>query len=345
MTRLGIIFGGRSGEHAVSLMSAASVIGAIDHDKYEIICIGITRRGEWRLFEGPASAVENGEWEEASRAFNVGGLKEEIDFAFPVLHGPYGEDGTVQGLFEMLDVPYAGCGVLSSALAMDKIVAKELFKAHGLPVCRHAAVMAGGLALGQSRLAKEVEGQLEGAYPLFVKPANMGSSVGISKVKNREGLAAALGLAAKHDRRLIVEEGITGRELETAIIGNEEPCAAVVGEIVPSAEFYDYTAKYLDGGKSKICVPADVPHEVSEEVRRIAVAAYKALCCSGFARVDFFYEEGTGKVYLSEINTIPGFTKYSMFPLLWRAAGLTYAEQLERIVSLGYERHHFKDNR
>ncbi|MCL1808743.1 MAG: D-alanine--D-alanine ligase [Clostridiales bacterium] len=348
MTRLGIVFGGRSGEHSVSLMSATSVIGALDASKYEVVCIGITRQGEWKLYSGPAACIESGEWERTAKPFNAGDLKKEIDFAFPVLHGPYGEDGTIQGLFEMLDVPYAGCGVLASALAMDKIVAKELFKADGLPVCRHMAVAAEELA-GAERLADRIEDRIEdcfsGKYPLFVKPSNMGSSVGISKVKHRGGLAAALDEAARHDRRIIVEEGIAGRELETAILGNASPEAAVVGEVLPSAEFYDYAAKYLDGGKSKICVPADIPQETAEEVRATAVKAYKALDCSGFARVDFFLEEGTGKVFLSEVNTIPGFTKYSMFPLLWQGAGLAYPRQLERIVEFGNERYYAKNHR
>lgn len=345
MKKIGIIFGGRSGEHEVSLMSASSVIDALSGGQFELLYIGITRRGEWKLYSGPSRGIEDGAWETSASALNPGDLKKVIDFAFPVLHGPYGEDGTIQGLFEMMDIPYAGCGVLASALAMDKIIAKNIFAYRGLPVCKYAVVMSEELGEGGERLAGNVEDKLEGKYPFFVKPANLGSSVGISKVKDRAGLSAALYEAAKHDRRLIIEEGVAGRELETAVLGNTCAEAASVGEILPSAEFYDYTSKYFDGGKTKICVPADIGAETARLIRETAVDAYKAIDGEGFARVDFFLEERTGKIYINEINTIPGFTKYSMFPLLWRDAGMTYLGLLERIVELGYERYNAKNNR
>lgn len=345
MTRLGIVFGGRSGEHVVSLMSAASVISAVDAGKYETVYIGITRRGEWKLFSGAVSEIESGEWEKTASPLDVGGLKDMIDFAFPVLHGPYGEDGRIQGLFEMLDIPYAGCGVLASALAMDKLAAKEIFAFQGLPVCKYTAVTEEEFRDGGEAAAHRIERELGGKYPLFVKPANMGSSVGISKVKDNAGLISAITAAAEYDRRIVVEEAIDGRELETGVIGNTRAKAAAVGEITPSAEFYDYNAKYFDGGKSKICVPADIPAGISGRIRELAVEAYEALGCEGFARVDFFLENGSGKIYLNEINSIPGFTKFSMFPLLWQASGLTYPGLLERIVDLGYERYNSKDHR
>jgi D-alanine-D-alanine ligase len=326
-------------------MSAASVINALGSGKYDIILIGITKRGEWKLFEGDADSIESGEWEKKATPFVIDSLKKEIDFAFPVLHGPYGEDGTIQGLFEILDIPYAGCGVLASSLAMDKIAAKEIFSLKGLPVCKYIMAMAEEIAGKSDIAAVKIEEYFSGKYPLFTKPANMGSSVGISKVKCKDDIADALFVAAKYDRRIIIEEGIDGREFETAILGNTAVSAAVVGEIMPSAEFYDYHSKYLDGGKSRVTAPADIPHELSERIRTIAVKAYEALDCAGFARVDFLADRHTGEVYLSELNTIPGFTKYSMFPLLWQASGVVYAELLERIVDLGYERYHAKNNR
>jgi D-alanine-D-alanine ligase len=326
-------------------MSAASVINALDNKKFEVVCIGITRQGDWKRFTGPASDIENGEWEKQSADFNLGELKKEIDFAFPVLHGPYGEDGTIQGLFEMADIPYAGCGVLASSLAMDKIMAKKIFLSYGLPICAYTAVLSEELGIDDEKLASEIERKLSDKYPLFVKPANMGSSVGINKAKNRNALIQALYEAAKYDRRLVIEEGINGRELEAAALGNIEIEASVVGEILPASEFYDYHTKYFDGGKSEIQVPAEISPEAAEEIRRLAIKAYSALDCAGFARVDFFMENKTNKIYINEINTIPGFTKYSMFPRLWRSAGITYSGLLERIVELGYEKHYAKNHR
>ncbi|HVI42973.1 MAG TPA: D-alanine--D-alanine ligase family protein [Anaerovoracaceae bacterium] len=351
MIRLGIIFGGRSGEHEISLMSATSVIKAINKEKFIPVYIGITKEGNWLLYDGPVDKIEDGSWQEIAEAalaanpekyiltvLGSGGrsLKDRIDFALPVLHGPFGEDGTIQGLFEMADIPYGGCGVLGSAAAMDKTLAKEVFAKENLPICRHLNLCKEEVLESPDRVINRVEKFLP--YPIFVKPANMGSSVGISKAKNTEELKAAIKEAIKYDRRLVLEEGLDCREIETGVLGNYNPAAATVGEILPSDEFYSYVAKYFDGGQSKMCIPADIPAEIAEEVKSIALEAYKLLDCAGFARVDFFLERGTNKIYLNEINTIPGFTKYSMFPLLWAEVGVPYSELIERIIELGFER-------
>jgi len=356
MIRLGILFGGRSGEHEISLMSATSVIKAIDKEKFTLVLIGITKEGNWLLYDGPVEKIEDGSWQQVAEAalaqnpekyelivLGSGGksLKDRIDFALPVLHGPYGEDGTIQGLFEMADIPYGGCGVLGSAAAMDKVLAKEVFAKESLPICRHLNLYKEEALSNLDRTIDRVEKFLP--YPIFVKPANMGSSVGINKAKNGEELKAAIKKAAKYDRRLLLEEGLDCREIETGILGNHNPAAAAVGEILPSEEFYSYTAKYFDGGQSKMCIPADIPAEIAEEIKSIAIEAYQLLDCTGFARVDFFLERGTNKIYLNEINTIPGFTKYSMFPLLWAEVGVSYPELIERIIALGFER--YKDRR
>ncbi|MDD2215804.1 MAG: D-alanine--D-alanine ligase [Eubacteriales bacterium] len=346
MIRLGIFFGGRSGEHEVSLMSATSVINAVNKDRFQVVPIGITREGKWFFYDGPVEKIEDGSWQgepEMTVVAGLGSLKERIDFALPILHGPYGEDGTIQGLFEMLDLPYGGCGVTGSALAMDKILAKTVFAQGNLPQGPYVPVIRDELEQQQEVVLEKIERTL--SYPMFVKPANMGSSVGISKVKDSSGIKDALKEAAKHDRRILVEEGINCRELETAILGNFDAKASGVGEIVPSAEFYNYQAKYFDGGQSKLCIPADISDEIAEEIRSIALSAYQLLDCSGFARVDFFLEKETNKVYINEINTIPGFTRFSMFPLLWEQAGLAYPKLIERIVMLGYERYNAKNNR
>ena len=394
MIKIGVIFGGRSGEHDISLMSAASVIRALDRNKFEPLFFGITREGQWMHFEGTPEAIEDGSWEKAATPFNVGDLKSKIDFALPILHGPYGEDGTVQGLFEILDIPYGGCGVLASAAAMDKGIAKDIFAKAGLPICKHALVFAedlyededifAGMVIedeevnendgtsaspdtakaaedaseelhitAEAKARKFDEGKIANVaakieeqvpYPMFVKPANMGSSVGINKAKDREGLVYALKEAAHYDRRIVVEQGIVCRELETGVIGNRYPQAAAVGEIKSSDEFYDYDAKYVDG-HSQMCIPADITPTKREEIRTLAIKAYMALDCAGFARVDFFLEKDTDKVYINEINTIPGFTRFSMFPGLWEEAGLPYGKLIERIVEFGYERYNAKNSR
>lgn len=343
MERIGVIFGGKSGEHEVSLLSATSVIEAIDREKYDVVMIGITKKGQWKLYGGDVKNLADGSWEETAKDIEASDLKQLADFALPILHGPYGEDGTIQGLFEMLDVPYAGCGVLSSALCMDKVSAKKIFERMGLPTARYKLVYAEDVREDMDSIIKEVEAELP--YTLFVKPSNMGSSVGISKVRNREELREALTLAGKYDRRIIIEEGINCREVETGVLGNHKPEVAAVGEIVAKLDFYDYTAKYTDDAGTELSIPAKLPSSTYEEIRCLAKKAYMALDCSGFARIDFFVDKDTGEVYINEINTIPGFTKYSMFPLMWKEAGLSFRELVERIVDLGYERYHAKNNR
>ncbi len=342
-TRLGIIFGGKSGEHEVSLLSAASVIRAVNKEKYELVFIGITKDGQWRLFDGSEDEIEDGSWEKTATPFNPGSIKEVIDFALPIVHGPYCEDGKLQGFFETMDIPYGGCGVLASSVAMDKLLAKDVFARNGLPICKHIAIFRADYEENPEDELARVEEAL--GYPSFVKPANLGSSVGISKAHDRKSLAEALDLAFSYDKRVIVEENINCREIETGILGNENPEAAAAGEILPSAEFYDYTAKYLDGGASKLCIPANIPAQTAELIREYACKAYSAIDGEGFARVDFFIDKNTNKIYLNEINTIPGFTKFSMFPLLWEEAGVKYQDTIERIIRLGYERYNAKNSR
>ncbi len=324
-------------------MSAASVLEAIDRKKYEAVMVGITREGCWKHFEGAVSDIASGAWERSAREISPVQIKELADFALPILHGPYGEDGTIQGFFEMLDMPYAGCGVLASALCMDKVSAKKIFQKEGIPTSRYHLVYAEDVSQDVEAVMDEIEAELP--YIVFVKPSNMGSSVGISKVRNRQELREALMLAAKYDRRIIVEQAVNCREVETGVIGNHHLEAAAVGEITAKLEFYDYTAKYTDDVGTEITIPADLPEATYEEIRSLAVRAYRALDCSGFARVDFFVDRDTGEVYINEINTIPGLTKYSMFPTMWKAVGVPFDKLIERIVDLGYERYHAKNNR
>lgn len=357
MTTIGVIFGGRSSEHEISLMSAASVINAIDTNKYKVITIGITKEGKWLLYDGPTSRIEDGSWQKEAEvalerdpktyAITILGtgdqsLRGKIDFALPILHGPYGEDGTIQGLFEMMNIPYGGCGVASSAICMDKGMAKGVFAQENLPQIRYRLVRSENLQERKSEIAEQMAEEL--GLPLFVKPANMGSSVGIGKAKNRKELEEALCNAARYDRRIVVEEYIDCREIETAVIGNFEAEVAAVGEIIPSSEFYDYRAKYFDGGQSKLCIPANLTKDQITRIQEIALRAYKVTDCCGFARIDFFIKKQTGDIYINEINTIPGFTKYSMFPLLWEAVGVPYSVLIERIITLGYERYHVKNH-
>jgi D-alanine-D-alanine ligase len=342
-TRLAILYGGRSAEHQVSVVSARSVMEALDPDRFEVVPIAITRDGAWLLpdrspLELTASDGALPEVEAAGRALavrpqeGVGG----VDVVFPILHGPFGEDGTVQGLFELADVPYVGSGVLASALAMDKTMAKVVLAQAGLPQAPYLVVPERDWRADPDRVAAEVGGRL--AYPVFTKPARLGSSIGISKVKTPAGLADGLAAAFAHDTKALVEQGITARELECGVLGNDAPEASVVGEVVPGHEFYDFEAKYLDESL-KLEIPAPVPGEVRDRVRELSLRAFQALDCQGFARVDFFYEEATGRVLLNEVNTIPGFTPKSMFPMLWAASGLTYPDLVARLVDLATEGH------
>ncbi|MBB6215579.1 D-alanine-D-alanine ligase [Anaerosolibacter carboniphilus] len=363
-----VVFGGKSGEHEVSLMSATSVIRAMNKEKYNIIPLGITKEGNWMLYNGPIEKIESGEWEGISNKllredpkhniFSVvpmGGegmalsregippnLGEQIDVIFPVLHGPFGEDGTIQGLFEMADIPYVGAGVLASAVGMDKVYTKKIFEMAGLPQGKYMVVMRNKWRESQTTYLALVEENFQ--YPVFVKPANLGSSVGISKAHDREELVKGINEAAEHDRKILIEESIYCREVECAVLGNDDPVASVVGEIIPSHEFYDYEAKYFDDGKSKMVIPAEIPEEKASEIRAMAVKAYKAIDCTGLARVDFFLEKDTLQVYINEINTLPGFTRYSMYPLLWGATGIPYDELIDRLIQLAVERYEDRKN-
>ncbi|MFY9176557.1 MAG: D-alanine--D-alanine ligase family protein [Caldicoprobacterales bacterium] len=348
--KVAVLFGGKSGEHEVSLVSATSIIENIDRDKYQLYLIGITKEGHWRYYDGDTEKIKTGEWEQESKKVVFPGdpsyrgffLIEDpskiyqVDAIFPVMHGPYGEDGTVQGLFELAHIPYVGCDVLSSSTGMDKIMAKAIFASAGLPQGKYVGVYRHEIERDWERVIASIENSFP--YPVFVKPANMGSSVGISKAKNREELVKALDLAGQYDYKIIVEEFIDGREIECAVLGNFEPKASVLGEILPSNEFYDYYAKYQDGGQSKLLIPAPVSAEKSHEIRELAVKAYKALGCTGLSRVDFFLERNTEKVYLNEVNTMPGFTQISMYPKLWEATGISYSDLIDKLIQLAIER-------
>ena len=378
--RIGVLFGGRSGEHEVSLLSAASILKAIDTKKYDVVPIGITKDGQWvmagdaeRLLTGKANeqvlaeVIAQGEPlllppvppstrpstnllpDEGSglgkHAQGVGITA--VDAVFPVLHGTFGEDGTIQGLFELADIAYVGSGVLGSAAGMDKDVMKRLFLSAGLPITKHLTFLRNEWAASPKKATAKIEAALK--YPLFVKPANLGSSVGISKVHDRKELAPAMELAGSFDRKIVVEQSVGGgkgkgraRELEVAVLGNDSPEASVVGEIVPGKEFYDYEAKYLSDGSVPI-IPAKLPKAVAKQVREMAIAAFKSCDCAGLARVDFLLEPDSpsgkpGKLYLNEINTLPGFTNISMYPKLWDASGLKYPDLIDRLIALAIER-------
>ncbi len=336
-TRVAVLFGGRSGEHEVSIRSAASVIEALDKQKYDVVPLAITREGRWlppgesvRLL--PAESRGSLSTETAVTLSREPGATSGVEVVFPVLHGTFGEDGTVQGLLELADVAYVGAGVLASSAGMDKDVMKRLFRERGLPSVEHVAVP-------RSKRHQSIEGlEQRFSYPMFVKPANMGSSVGISKAVDRESLRKALDRAAEYDRKLVVEPAIDGRELECSVLGNDDPRASVPGEIKPGSGFYSYDAKYLDD-TAELLIPAPLTGQQAREVQRLAVAAFQAVEASGLARVDFFLEDSSGRILLNEINTMPGFTSISMYPKLWKASGLGYAELIDRLIELAKERH------
>ncbi len=372
--RVGVLFGGRSGEHEVSLRSAASILQAIDREKYDVVPVGIAKSGQWlggrdadALLDGAAvpqieakpkkgakkSAVKTEKSEagltlEASAATTAG-----LDVIFPVLHGTFGEDGTIQGMLELADVAYVGSGVLGSAVGMDKDAMKKMFAMAGLPIVKHVTLLRGDWAANPRKCTKLIEEKL--TYPVFVKPANLGSSVGISKVRRREELAAAMDEAAKFDRKIVIEEGVSGtgklkgigkaRELEIAVLGNDDPIASVVGEIVPDREFYDYASKYDSTSTSEPVIPAKITKKQAKQMQQMAVEAFKACDCAGLARVDFLMEAADPKsnkeprIYLNEINTMPGFTSISMYPKLMEATGIPYAELIDRLIALGVARH------
>lgn len=345
-----VLFGGKSGEHEVSLMSATNVIKAMNKERYNIYMIGITKQGKWMAYKGEVDKIADGSWEkDAERSereetvnllfsglFN-GDAKNGIDVVFPVLHGPNGEDGTVQGLLEVLDIPYVGCGVLASALGMDKGFSKQLFGIKGLPMGDYAVMLKTDIEKDMDSAVRLTEEKFR--YPVFIKPVNMGSSVGITKAHDREELIKGLKEACKYDRKVMIEENVNCREFECAVLGNNNPVASGIGEIIPSHEFYDYEAKYFDDGKSVLVIPAPLTEEKTNELREAAVKAYKALDCAGMARVDFFMDKETEKIYINEINTIPGFTKISMYPKLWDAAGVSYSELIDKLIELAIERY------
>ena len=388
--RVGVIYGGRSGEHEVSVASAASIIKHLDRSRYDPVPIRIEKDGRWTLADKAPVSIKAADVIEHARlqaarpasldaardalsesrrarpgreAHLVAHPGEEtmltierrqakevasdgtaavvtglgLDVIFPVLHGPYGEDGTVQGLLELANVAYVGAGVLGSAVGMDKAVMKQLFAARGLPMATYLVVLRREWDRGRAGIASRVAREL--GYPVFVKPANLGSSVGISKAKNEADLTAAVGLAGEFDRKIVIEAAVpNAREIECAVLGNDEPEASVAGEIVPSREFYDYEAKYLDEG-SKLLIPAPITDAQSAEVRRLAIEAFQAVDGAGMSRVDFLMDGGNGTMYLNEVNTIPGFTTISMYPKLWEATGLAYPALIDRLIALALERH------
>ncbi len=355
--RIGVIFGGRSGEHEVSIASAASVLAALDSSKYEIVPIGITPQGSWLLGVDPTRLLQGATMDETAARSDVTAvtltgdptqrglvaadmrsgpaLDRPLDIVIPVLHGTYGEDGTLQGLLEMADVPYTGGGVLGSALGMDKEKAKLVFRAVGLPVVDWLIARRSDFERDPESVCERIEGRF--TYPVFVKPANLGSSVGVSKAAHRDELLRALRLALDYDRKALIEPSLDIREIEVAVLGNDDPIPSVPGEIIPSREFYDYRAKYLDNA-SRLLIPASLSSEETEDVRRMAVEAFLALDLSGLARVDFFLEKDSGQFYVNEVNTMPGFTQISMYPKLWEATGIPYPELLDRLIALGLER-------
>lgn len=351
--RVGLIYGGRSGEHEVSILSANSVMTAIDVTKYEVVPIAITKEGKWLPGQAPQLLVESGHLEARSlgeispeseegiankRGLILSGLRKKVDVIFPVLHGPFGEDGTIQGLLELADIPYVGAGVLGSATGMDKAIMKALFQQAGLPVGSYLVYLRRDLR-DFERIAETVVQKL--GYPCFVKPANLGSSVGISKAHDQEELWKALQLAARYDRKIVIEAMLSGREIECGILGNDVPLASVLGEIVPCAEFYDYEAKYILND-SRLIIPAELPEELVKKVQELAVQAFKAVDCAGLARVDFFVDSENGRIFINEINTMPGFTRISMYPKLWEASGIGYVDLIDRLLQLALERYEDK---
>lgn len=360
--RVAVLFGGRSGEHDVSLMSARSVLSVLDAERYEVIQVGITLDGNW--FTGPNALdlFEKGKVDGLERVLpphepshqslyvaretKMGDKLETlagVDVFFPVLHGPFGEDGTIQGLLELADVAYVGAGVAGSAVGMDKGIFKDVMRANNIPIVESVLILRTDFEKDMNAVIEKVEREL-GGYPLFAKPANLGSSVGISKCNSRSDLAEGLMDAARYDRRLIVERGVKEvREIEVSVLGNEHPQASVCGEVMPSREFYSYESKYVDG-TSGLQIPAQLPEDVSVQIRDYAIRAYKAIDCAGMARADFFVDKNTNRIYLNELNTLPGFTSISMYPKLWQASGLTYSQLVDRLIELAIERKGQRDH-
>ncbi|MBX7222736.1 MAG: D-alanine--D-alanine ligase [Blastocatellia bacterium] len=354
--RIGVIFGGRSGEHEVSLRSAESILKALDKRKYEVVPIGITPQGKW-LTSGeaqkllPKDVVESGSVSLAmlgdptqapivrTNGSSPDGAFPALDVLFPVLHGTYGEDGTIQGLFEMANIPYVGCGVLASACGMDKIVMKQLFRQADLPIVDFTWFTRTAWERDPKKILNSVVKSI--GFPAFVKPANLGSSVGISKAHDRKELETAIAFAAKFDRKIIVEKGVLAREIEVSVLGNDEPTASLPGEIVAGAEFYDYKDKYINNS-AQFMIPAKLPAKLIKQFQQMAVRAFQSIDGAGLARVDFFLEHETNRILVNELNTLPGFTSISMYPKLWEASGISYGELLDRLIQLALERHQEK---
>jgi D-alanine-D-alanine ligase len=356
--KVGVIFGGRSGEHEVSLRSAESVINALDQSKYEIIPIAITKQGKWLASSEatnllPSAVIENADQQVAifgdptERGLarfseeTVDGNRDQIDVIVPILHGTYGEDGTIQGLLEMADVPYVGCGVLASSAGMDKVVMKRLFREAGLPIVDFTSFLRAQWEADPQMIERRLVGEI--GFPSFVKPANLGSSVGISRATDAKSLKEAIAIAAKYDRKIIAEKGVDAREIEVSVLGNDEPIASLPGEIVPqTAEFYDYRAKYINDNGARLIIPAELGDETTAEIQRLAIRAFQAIDGSGLARVDFFLERATNRLIVNEINTLPGFTSISMYPKLWEVSGIGYSQLIDRLIELAFERHREK---
>ncbi|MEX2237522.1 MAG: D-alanine--D-alanine ligase family protein [Dehalococcoidia bacterium] len=344
-TKVGILFGGRSGEHEVSVVSAQGVLMAIDTERYEPVPLAITRDGIWLTPEESREALRQlapGRYLQVPQLSDTPPLRRpevmaalaELDIAFPLIHGPYGEDGSLQGLLQVLGVPYVGAGVAASAVGLDKELQKAIWRQASLPVVPHVTIRRLDWERDAERVQRKIETCL--AYPAFVKPANGGSSVGITRLRSREDLAEGMALALDYGGKALVEKAMVAHEVECAVLGNDAPEASPLGEIIPHREFYDYEAKYLDDG-TEYAIPPRIPAEWHEPIREMAIAAYRAIGCEGMARVDFFVEDN-GTIYLNEINTIPGFTPISMYPRLWESAGLTYTELIGRLIELGLER-------
>ncbi len=352
--RVGVIFGGRSGEHEVSLMSARSVLSVLDQLRYEVTQIGITQEGAWLTGENVVDAMQSGQTDGLLTAallpdpawLGINTIEKsaygliikqvaKLDVVFPVLHGTFGEDGTLQGLMEMNGIAYVGAGVLGSAVGMDKALFKDVMLANQIPVPESMIVLRSALANQMNEIIQAAEKLAP--YPLFVKPANLGSSVGVSKCTNRADLLEGLLEAARYGRRILVQRGINAREIEVSVLGNDVPEASIPGEVIPSREFYSYEAKYVDNA-SQLLIPAPIPEATSERVKQLAVKAFRATDCQGMARVDFLLDRDSGKIYLNELNTIPGFTNISMYPKLWEASGLPYPKLVDRLIELAVER-------
>jgi D-alanine-D-alanine ligase len=360
--RIAVLFGGRSGEHEVSLMSAKSVLSALDPNKYEITQIGITKEGIWVTGENIIETLSKGQAEDKNlnrvviipdqfhhQVWEIQNIKSiwnliqiaNVDVVFPVLHGTFGEDGTLQGLLELADLAYVGAGVTGSAVGMDKGIFKDVMRANNIPTVASIIVLRREIEKDIKNVIRLAEGVAP--YPLFVKPANLGSSVGITKCNSKSDLGEGLMEAAMYDRRVLVERGVNAREIEVSVLGNDAPIASIPGEVLPSREFYSYESKYVDG-TTGLVIPADLPSGISEKIRQMAVTAYKAIDCCGMARVDFFVEKGSDEIFLNEINTIPGFTSISMYPKLWEASGIPYPNLVDRLVDLALERKSERDH-